>query len=145
MVCVANVTYAFVSDLQQLTIDASQRQRQAFRPGTLRNRRYHFSLYLLFCRHFQFRPLPASPSTLVLFVEFLLRSFRSVKSVLNALASVRFLHSFRFEPVTAFDDFHLKLMLRSLPLTHGEATLTPYVQSRGSCRIMVRGAVCFTR
>ena len=97
--------------------NATLRQKSAFRPGTLRNRRQHWSLYLLFCAHYGLRELPASPSTLILFVEFLARSFKHPKSITNTLAGVRSLHLHRRAPTAAFEDFHLTLMIRALPLT----------------------------
>ena len=79
----------------------------AYRPGTLRNRKHHFTLYLAFCTHFRLSPVPAAPRTLILFTEFLLRSYRNPKSVTNALASVQFLHRLRHAPLHAFHDFEL--------------------------------------
>ena len=81
------------------------------------NRRCQLKLYLIFCRHYHLPDLPTTPRTLILYIEFLLRSYRAPGSVRNALSSVRFLHLFMGHPTDAFADFQLALSLRALPLT----------------------------
>ena len=61
--------------------------------------------------------VPASPRVLTLFVEFLLRTFRSPKSVTNTLASVHHLHLQLGAPVHAFTHYRVLSTIRALPLT----------------------------
>ena len=96
---------------------AADRQTQAFRPGTRRNHFSHWRLYFAFCAHYNFEPLPASALYLSLFAEFLARSFSAPKSISNAVASLKHLHSTLRLPVCQFDDYRLSLMFRALPLT----------------------------
>ena len=89
----------------------------AFRPGTRRNHFTHWRLYFAFCGHFNLPDLPATTSNLVLFAEFLARSFRAPKSITNALASLRHLHrAFDFD-LAPFEAYPLTLFVRALPLT----------------------------
>ena len=105
------------TDLRALESAAASRQRMAYRPGTYRNRKSHIKLFLAFCYHYGLPDLPTEPHTLILFTEFLLRSFVSPKSITNTLASVRFYHAFLDLPTQQFDNFQLNLTRRALPLT----------------------------
>ena len=124
---------------------------QAFRPGTIRNRRYHWDLYLGFTSRFGLRDIPASPDTLSVFVEFLLRSFRSPRSVTGAIASVRHLHDLLGATTAAFTDYSFNLTLRALPLSvrhmpMGAAPCTPALLRRlqlASTGLGLRGLVFF--
>ena len=107
----------FLTDLEQLEEHAARRRTLAYRPGTVANRMSHFRLYLAFCAHFNIQDCPASPRTLSLFVEFLLRSYRAPKSVTNAVASVRYFHTSLGFSTAAFTNFHFKHTLRALPLS----------------------------
>ena len=64
-----------------------------------------------------FLDVPAAPKTLLCFAEFLLRSFNAAKSVLNALASVRTLHTQLGASTEAFDGQALRYWKRALPFT----------------------------
>ena len=83
----------------------------------MRNRTGHYKLFLAFCQHYHLQDLPAEVDTLILFLEFLLRSFRTHKAATNALASIKHLHNALGLSTSAFDEFRLKLTLRALPLT----------------------------
>ena len=96
---------------------AAQRLGNAFRPGTMANNRSHVLLFAAFTSHFQLQDFPAAPRSLVLFGEFLLRSFRAPKSVTNAISAVRAFHLDVGLDVGAFGDRQLFLFRRSLPLT----------------------------
>ena len=131
--------FCFIPDLDNLKISAANRQKGAARPGTWRNRQHHFVTYLAFCSHFRLQDIPAAPSTLILFMEFLLRSYRNPKSATNALASIRFLHQVRGASIASFHDFSLSQTLRALPRTvrHVPAPALP-------CHPSVLSALCST-
>ena len=105
------------SDRRQLEQAARARIGKAFRPGTQANHRSHVLLYTAFTAHFDLPDFPATPLSLVLFGEFLLRSFRAPKSVTNALASVKGFHLDGGLTTAAFASRRLVLFRRSLHLT----------------------------
>ena len=103
--------------MEQLARQAAARRRLAYRPGTVSNRFSHWRLYLGFCRHFSLNDCPATPHTLSLFVEFLLRTYKTPKAVTNVVASVRYLHLRLAAPTSAFDDFHFAHTRRAFTLS----------------------------
>ena len=60
---------------------------------------------------------PSSVDTLLLFLEFLAREYRSPKAVRNVLASLRFHHERLGFSLEQFGHFKFRLALRSLPFT----------------------------
>ena len=110
-----------------MQLAADRRTGNAFRPGTRANHRSHVLLFTAFTGHFGLCDFPASPRTLVLFGEFLLRGFKAAKSVVNTLASVRAFHLDRGLDTAAFDSRQLSLFRRSLRLTlrHVPTRATP--------------------
>ena len=103
--------------MQRLRASAVQRTKHAFRPGTMANRICHLKVYIGFCCYYKSTDFPATHTTLMCFIEFLLRSMRAPASVRNCLASVRFAHAMLGLDVSVFDHFQLRLHLRSLDLT----------------------------
>ena len=93
------------------------RKSRAFRPGTVANHEAHVRLFAAFAIHFQMRDFPAPVTSLLLFAEFLLRTYRAPKSVFNALSSLRTFHLLHGLPTEAFQDYQLALFKRALPLT----------------------------
>ena len=75
------------------------------------------SLYVAFTIYFRLGDFPAKVEGLLLFGEFLLRSFRAHKSVTNTLSSVRTFHLIHGFNDGAFSHFHLTMFKRALPLT----------------------------
>ena len=94
-----------------------RRRSKAFRPGTQANHRSVAQLYAAFAINFQTPDFPATVSSLLLFAEFLLRSYRAPRSVLNALSSLRTFHLIRGLQTDAFADYQVTLYKRALPLT----------------------------
>ena len=90
---------------------------QAFRPGTCANRRSDVLLFIAFALHFGLRDFPVEVSTLLCFAEFLVRSFRAPKSVINALASLKSFHLLQGFTTVAFNDTRVAHFRRALPLT----------------------------
>ena len=101
------------SDRRQLEQAAQARIGKAFRPGTQANHRSHVLLYTAFTAHFDLPDFPATPLSLVLFGEFLLRSFRAPMSVTNALASIKGFHLDGGLTTAAFASRRLVLLLTS--------------------------------
>ena len=104
-------------DGRRLEAAMLQRRGKAFRPGTQANHRSVAQLYAAFALHFQTPDFPATVSSLLLFAEFLLRTYRAHRSVVNALSSLRTFHLVRGLPMDAFADYQLTLYKRALPLT----------------------------
>ena len=102
---------------------ARRRRGQAFRPGTRANQCSHALLYVAFCIYFGFTDFPAATSTLLIFAEFLLRSYTATKSVTNALSSLHTFHRVHGFPSAGFLDFQLTLWRRALPLTSRNAPM----------------------
>ena len=106
-----------LTDRRRLAEGASRRIGQAFRPGTRANQHTHVLLYVAFAFHFALQDFPAEVTTLILFAEFLARSYRAPKSVTNALSSVRAFHLRHGFAVDAFEHRRTQLFRRALPLT----------------------------
>ena len=81
------------------------------------NRRSSVTLYAAFTLHFQLADFPAPTHSLLMFAEFLLRTYEAPKSVLNALGSLKTFHLLHGLPTFGFQDFQLSLFRRALPLT----------------------------
>ena len=107
----------FVAEIGRLGRAARDRTSKAYRAGTQNNRWTHALLYIAFCIFFGVADFPAEPGVLLLFAEFLLKTYQTGKAATNALSSLRTFHLlFNFSPL-AFDDFKLSLWRRSLPFT----------------------------
>ena len=79
--------------------------------------RSHVLLFIAFADSFGFLDFPVGARTLLAFGEFLLRTYRAPKSVLNAFASLRhFSLDFNLD-VSAFQERSVLLWRRALPLT----------------------------
>ena len=87
------------------------RTGQAFRPGTVANRRSHVLLYAAFALLFGLQDFPATSHVLLLFGEFLLRTYRAPKAVTNALSSVRGFHLLHSLTTEGCDSYYLTLFI----------------------------------
>ena len=67
-------------------------QRACFVSGTWVNLKTQLRTYFLFCAHFKQRSLPADLETVLLYAQFLSRSFKAPQSIKNYLNGVKFLH-----------------------------------------------------
>ena len=106
-----------LTGLQDLRRRARDRQSRAFAPGTDKNHLSNFRLFLSFTVFYSLQALPATLSTLLLFIEFLTLSYRAPKAVANALSSVKFHHELQGFSLEVFHHVKLRLALRSLPRT----------------------------
>ena len=93
------------------------RTREAFRPGTRANHYSHVVLYVAFSLWFPATDFPAQAIHLQRFGEFLLRSFRAPKSVLNVISSVRQFHLAHGYDTQAFIDYTFGLWKRAVNKT----------------------------
>ena len=113
--CIVNsYFYHFISDLINLKTAADRRRYLALCPGTHANHNTHLLHYLRFCTFFSLLDFPAAPNTLCLFAEFLIRSYTSHTSVLNALSSVKFYHLLGYFDITSFSNFKFLLTRRAI-------------------------------
>ena len=106
-----------ISDLGRLRGAATWRCRQAFRPGTRANRKSQVLLYIAFTIHFKLQDFPAQGNTLLAYGEFLLRSYRTGKSVTNAFSLFSTFHAMHGFTVQGFANHKVQLFRRALPLT----------------------------
>ena len=100
-----------------MELAAVNRTGNAFRPGTRANHQSHLLLYTAFALHYGLPPFPATPRTLVLFGEFLLRGYKAPKSITNAFSSLRAFHLDGNFDAAAFGSRRVSLFCRALPLT----------------------------
>ncbi len=68
----------------------------------------------MFCLYFSFNFLPCSLNTLLLFSQFLSRSFTTVQSIKNYLHGVKFLHRASGLDTSVFSSFQITLALRGI-------------------------------
>ena len=107
----------FLSGLWRLQTDAGRRQTFAFAPGTRRNHSSHLRLFLSFTIYYALPSLPTTVHVLLLFIEFLSRSYKAPKAVVNVVASLRFHHERLGLDALPFDHIKVRLALRSLRFT----------------------------
>lgn len=81
-------------ELEELWRATKQRQRQAFRPGTVANHKSQFQLYVSFCLHFGLQDIKPTVPTICMYCEFLARSFSSPKTIRNYISGVRLMHKY---------------------------------------------------
>ena len=106
-----------LADRGRLQAAAKRRRQRAFRPGTVAN---HYSialLYVAFTIYFSLQDFPAATTVLLMYAEFLLRSYGAGKSTTNALSALRTFHLIYGFDTIGFDDYQLALWKRALPLT----------------------------
>ena len=94
-----------------------KRKISAFRPGTTANHTSQIKAYLLFCVHYNLEEINPSAETICLYVEFLARSVKSPRAVLNYISGVRYLHKAMGARSDNLYCFELELMLRAINIT----------------------------
>ena len=105
------------ADRRELIGMAGERTKSAYRPGTVANQRSHILLFIAFALYFVVPDFPVDRTNLLSFGEFLLRTYRAPKSVLNVFSSVRMFHvQFDFS-TEAFDTLEVARWKRALFLT----------------------------
>ena len=105
------------SQLVALKQDAVLTRRAAFSDGSNKNIRAQFRAFLMFCAYFCLEPVPVTNNVLILFAQFLSRTFVSTASIKNYLNGVKVVNlglGFCFPK----PDFSLTLLLRGLARLH---------------------------
>ena len=100
--------------LQDLDANVRRSQTAAFADGTLANLTTQWVRYLTFCTAYELDALPASPSTLSRYVQYLGQSVKSHQTVLCYLCGVKTLHLLLNLPIHQFGHFLLRMTLRGL-------------------------------
>ena len=68
--------------------------KAAFAEGTPKNLKAQWRAYLLFCKFYGLKTIPATTETLCLYGQFSGRSFKSVESIRNYISGVKTMHLF---------------------------------------------------
>lgn len=76
-----------------------------------------FKAYLAFCEHFNLTAINPSVDTICMYTEFLARSFKSSKAIVNYVSAVRLLHKLVGVQASSLHCFELDLMLRAMSVT----------------------------
>ena len=103
-----------IVELRQLIEDTRSSQLRAFAEGTIDNLLVQWVKFLLFCTHFGLKSMPVSTTVLTWYVQYLSRSLKSHRSVVNYLSGVKMLHVLMDQSIDGFVGFSLKLTLRGL-------------------------------
>ena len=103
-----------VGELESLRRETYESKRAAFAEGTMKNLKWQWKLFIMFCIYFRFKLFPASIESLCLYAQFLSRTMRSVDSIRNYLSGVHTLHILCEIPYLGKDNVELKLLLRGL-------------------------------
>jgi len=110
-------------ELAELERDTVTTRRAAFSEGSNKNVRVQFRSFLLFCAYFHLTPVPVTTGVLLLYAQFLSRTFVSVASIKNYISGVRIVH-LGMGVMFPEPDFSLNLLLKGL------ARLHPHEESR---------------
>ncbi len=100
--------------LTKLMEELRTSRRAAFAEGTRKNLHTQWKSFIMFCLYFGFNIMPASSTTLSLYIQFLARSFKSVQSIQNYVSGVKLMHILANAPCPQFDAVELKLAIRGM-------------------------------
>lgn len=100
--------------MEVLKFQCKDSARQAYAHSTYKNLRTQLESYFIFCLYFELPSIPSSVEILVLYAQFLSRSFKSVESVKNYLSAVKLLHLLLDLDHSQFESHHIKLVLKGL-------------------------------
>ena len=78
--------------LEVLQKEVKTSMKAAFAEGTSKNLKVQWRAYLLFCKFYGLKALPATAETLCLYGQFLGRSFKSVESIRNYISGLKTMH-----------------------------------------------------
>ncbi len=93
------------------------KQKKGYRPGTLANLSSMFKKYIEFCIKFDIQYLNLCSETICVYMEYLLDSFTSYKSVMNYLGAINTLHRHAGIELKSTKSFDVVLMSRALAIT----------------------------
>ena len=100
--------------LHRLRKQLKSSKRAAFAEGTVKNLRWQWKLFIMFCIYFSFEPLPASVECLCLYAQFLSRSFKAPTSIRNYVSGVKTMHVLLDVTYLGKDSIELKLTLKGI-------------------------------
>ena len=93
------------------------RKKCDFCRGTTQHHMSMFRTYLVFCLRYNLQDINPEPLTLCIYIEFLMCTFQSHRSILNYLSGMPTLHKLVGSPCAAIDSYNVHLMQRALVLT----------------------------
>ena len=73
-------------------------------------------MYIRFCLHFGLQNIDPSTSTILMYGEFLARTFQSPKTIRNYISGVRLMHKYLDIHLAALYSFELTLLLRFMDI-----------------------------
>ena len=91
-----------------------QSERRAYVSGTWSNLKTQVRAFFMFCTHFDITAVPASSDTVMLFAQFLSRSFSSPQSIKNYLNGVKFIHILLGHEFVHYKDAHFRMLFRGI-------------------------------
>lgn len=100
--------------LKELKQKATEREKQAYAPGTYRNLELQWACYKNFCAFYHLQLVPALEQNLVLYIKFLEINMKSPKTVYNYLLGVKIMHHWLGLDVKVFSCLRVKHMLRAV-------------------------------
>lgn len=99
----------------ELQTEVRESIEAAYTHGTWMNLKTQWKAFLLFTLYYGLQSLPASLNTILIFMQFLSRSFKSISSIINYVQGVRTLHylnNFKFPELSK--SFEYKMLIRGL-------------------------------
>ena len=107
------------------------RSQAAYAKGTYSNLRSQWRAYLRFTLYFGLKPVPASPSTVMMFAQFQSKTM-TVASIKNYVAGIHTLHKYLGLPFPPLDDFYTSLFFKGLTksnphIPHQALPITPAI------------------
>ena len=100
--------------LEVLKKEVKTSMKAAFAEGTSKNLKVQWRAYLLFCKFYGLKTIPATTDTLCLYGQFLGRSFKSVESIRNYISGVKTMHLFLGMKFPEENWFQIDLVFKGL-------------------------------
>lgn len=102
------------SPLGQLESELTATKKSAYAPGTIRNLRSQFKLYLGFCQKFGFNWKIPTGTIIALFAQSLSTKLKSPQSIRNYIGGIKTIFSILGFSLLPFDSFHVALTFKGL-------------------------------
>ena len=101
-------------EMRHLRQEVFVTRQSAFAQGTYKNYLTQWRSYQLFCLWFKQPAIPCSLDSLILYAQFLGRSFKSVRLIMNYLYGVQVLHLLHDAQFPNLSEFQFRLFARGL-------------------------------
>ncbi len=105
-----------ILEYQHLCDKASVYRRGGYRPSTAANHRCMWRKYIKFCNRYKVQYVNPTIDTLCAYLQVLIDSFTSSKSVASYFGAIRLLHKYINKQAENLDAFEVTLMLRAAAL-----------------------------